>query len=57
MYGESDEGLKRGNPLHLDVEMYEDLAKMWITCDVPDRISRTFDPDAPIYKKINWAAF
>ena len=44
-YGEFDDGLKRGNPLHFDPDKYEELKKMWLNNQVPDKISRSFDPD------------
>ncbi len=47
-YGETDSGLIRGNPLHLDPTKYNDLAKVWINGDIPARIARSFDPENPI---------
>jgi E3 ubiquitin-protein ligase UBR2 len=44
-YGECDEGLKRGNPLKLDKAMYEELNKVWLNNDIPDKISRHFDTE------------
>jgi hypothetical protein len=49
-YGECDEGLARGNPLHLESAMYEDLVKVWINNDIPGRIARTFDPEVLIIR-------
>ena len=44
-YGEPDQGLKRGNPLYLDMERYEELNRMWLRNEVPEKIARMFDPD------------
>lgn len=52
-YGESDEGFRRGNPLHLDEDMYLDLQRSWITAEIPDRISREFDSETLIIQE-NW---
>ncbi len=44
-YGETDEGLRRGNPLKLDKDMYDELQRIWMTNGIPDKISRSFDED------------
>jgi hypothetical protein len=44
-YGEHDMGLKRGNALKLDKNRYQELNKIWLSNDVPDRIARSHDPD------------
>ena len=44
-YGETDEGMRRGNPLRLDPARWAELNQMWMTNDIPDKISRQFDPD------------
>jgi len=44
-YGEADSRLKRGNPLYLDTEKYEELNRMWVKNEVPEKIARTFDPE------------
>ena len=49
-YGESDMGLKRGNPLKLDASAYDDLQKMWLGNGIPDRIARAFDDDVMVIK-------
>ncbi len=51
-YGECDEGLLRGNPLHFSADMYEDLQKTWANNDIPDRISRSFDDDVIIIRAV-----
>ena len=52
-YGESDEGLKRGNPLKFDPEIYEELNRVWMCNDIPDKISRSFDEDQMVVST-NW---
>merc|ERR1712088_1085223 len=37
--------LKKGNPLKLDKAMYEELNKVWLNNDIPDKISRHFDTE------------
>ena len=44
-FGETDEGMRRGNPLTFSQDLWEDLNTMWLNNDVPDRISRRFDGD------------
>lgn len=51
-YGEADKGLKRGNPLYLDMEKYEELNRMWLRNEVPEKIARMFDPEILMY--IEW---
>jgi hypothetical protein len=49
-YGETDDGLRRGNPLRLDSERYETMNKMWLTHSVPDKISGKYDPELMIMR-------
>ena len=49
-YGEVDEGLRRGNPLKLDVNMYQELNRIWTTNSIFDKISRSFDEDIMIIR-------
>jgi len=51
-YGECDEGLRRGNPMKLERSMYEDLQKIWLNNDVPDKISRNFDEDLIVIRAV-----
>jgi len=44
-YGEADKGLKRGNPMYLDREKYDELNRMWLRNEIPEKIARMFDPD------------
>jgi len=48
-FGETDKGLKRGNPLYLDPEKYEELNRMWLRNEIPEKIARMFDPDMLLY--------
>lgn len=49
-YGECDKGLKRGNPLHLDKPMYDELERIWLSNGIPDKISRSFDEEVMIIR-------
>ncbi|KAL4703355.1 hypothetical protein ACJJTC_013121 [Scirpophaga incertulas] len=42
-YGEADQGLRRGYPLHLCEEKYEHLRMMWLSHSLHERIARTLD--------------
>ncbi|XP_028170096.1 E3 ubiquitin-protein ligase UBR1 [Ostrinia furnacalis] len=42
-YGETDQGLRRGNPLHLCPERYEQLRMTWLSHGVHERIARALD--------------
>ncbi|XP_047516018.1 E3 ubiquitin-protein ligase UBR1 isoform X1 [Pieris napi] len=42
-YGETDQGLRRGNPLHLCPERYESLRMMWLSHGIHERITRGID--------------
>ncbi|CAH2087795.1 unnamed protein product [Euphydryas editha] len=42
-YGESDQGLRRGNPLHLCPERYETLRLLWLSHGIHERIARGVD--------------
>ena len=44
-YGETDRNLKRGNPLYLDTNKYEELNRLWLRNEVPEKIARAFDMD------------
>ncbi|CAG0883513.1 unnamed protein product [Cyprideis torosa] len=39
-YGETDMGLKRGNPLHLCPEKYRELELIWFAHDIPEKIAQ-----------------
>ncbi|CAH0663514.1 unnamed protein product [Chilo suppressalis] len=42
-YGETDQGLRRGNPLHLCPERYEKLRILWLSHGLHERIARALD--------------
>ncbi|XP_049878281.1 E3 ubiquitin-protein ligase UBR1 isoform X3 [Pectinophora gossypiella] len=42
-YGETDQGLRRGNPLHLCPERYEKLRRVWLAHGLHERIARALD--------------
>ncbi|XP_026318050.1 E3 ubiquitin-protein ligase UBR1 [Hyposmocoma kahamanoa] len=42
-YGETDQGLRRGNPLHLCPERYENLRMLWLSHGLHERIARALD--------------
>lgn len=42
-YGETDQGLYRGNPLHLCPERYQELHELWLTHNVPEQVSHTME--------------
>ncbi|XP_045504697.1 E3 ubiquitin-protein ligase UBR1 isoform X2 [Colias croceus] len=42
-YGETDQGLRRGNPLHLCPSRYESLRMTWLAHSVHERIARGLD--------------
>lgn len=48
-YGETDDGLKRGNPLKLDRAMYETLKQTWSNNDISARITTSFDQESILF--------
>lgn len=52
-HGETDFGLMRGNPLHLNREHYERLQHMWMNHSIPEQISRTLEYSS-YASNINW---
>ena len=44
--------MKRGNPLYLDSEKYEEINKIWLRNEVPVKIARMYDPDMLVL--VNW---
>ena len=42
-YGETDTGLRRGNPLHLCPDKYRKIYKMWLNHGIPEEISHTLE--------------
>ncbi|XP_050727381.1 E3 ubiquitin-protein ligase UBR2-like isoform X3 [Eriocheir sinensis] len=47
-YGETDQGLKRGNPLHLDATQYSRLHTMWLSHSIPDTIAHTMESNSSV---------
>lgn len=52
-HGETDFGLHRGNPLHLNQDHYRKVELMWLTHTIPEQISRTLEY-SPYFSNINW---
>ena len=48
-YGESDQGLKRGNPLYLNSSQYEKLHTDWLSHTIPNVIAQTMENVTGIY--------
>lgn len=48
-YGETDQFLKRGNPLKLCFSRYQKLYKDWLSHSIPDVISRRYQTDSAIF--------
>jgi E3 ubiquitin-protein ligase UBR2 len=42
-YGETDAGLRRGNPLHLCPDKYRKIYKLWLNHSVPQEISHSLE--------------
>jgi len=56
-YGETDQNLRRGNPLHLCEERYRTLHRKWLSHGIPELISRNMELNhASIYTH-NWSHF
>ena len=51
-HGETDLGLRRGNPLHLNRDHYERLQNMWANHAIPEQISRILEHTNQA--SINW---
>ncbi|CAG7818357.1 unnamed protein product [Allacma fusca] len=47
-YGETDQGLKRGNPMTLDAEKYEQLRRSWMLHLIPEEIARIVENSTSI---------
>ncbi|CAF0909766.1 unnamed protein product [Adineta ricciae] len=55
-YGETDQNLRRGNPLHLCEERYRALHRRWLGHTIPEDISRNIEVNTSIYGQ-NWIQF
>jgi hypothetical protein len=42
-YGETDQGLRRGNPLRLCKERYKKLQRLWLSHGIHEEISRSIE--------------
>lgn len=47
-FGETDQGLKRGNPLHLCQERYKKLHKLWLSHGIPEEIAHALESSSSI---------
>ena len=54
-YGETDAGLKRGNPLRLCPEMMAKLRRMWLNHGVCDEIAHKME-SVHMYMATPWAS-
>ncbi|XP_041351534.1 E3 ubiquitin-protein ligase UBR2-like isoform X2 [Gigantopelta aegis] len=52
-YGETDQGLRRGNPLHLCEERYSHLKKLWFTHAIPETIAHNLEFNSS-FTTIEW---
>ncbi|KAE8752531.1 hypothetical protein FOCC_FOCC000653 [Frankliniella occidentalis] len=46
-YGETDQGLRRGNRLQLSPELYRELEHIWLSHGIREYVSRSMDKGAP----------
>lgn len=52
-YGETDQGLRRGNPLHLCSESYKKLQLLWLSHGIHEEIARRTEAQSHIFQ-IQW---
>ncbi|KAL4237392.1 hypothetical protein ACF0H5_002110 [Mactra antiquata] len=52
-YGETDQGLRRGNPLHLCEESYAHLQKLWMSHAIPETIAHNLESNSTLLT-IDW---
>jgi E3 ubiquitin-protein ligase UBR2 len=52
-YGETDQGLRRGNPLHLCRESYKKLQQLWLSHSIHEEIARKTEAQSHIFA-IQW---
>jgi len=52
-YGETDQGLRRGNPLHLCPDRYHKLQKLWLRHCIPEEIAHSLELNANLLS-IDW---
>ncbi|KAL3874810.1 hypothetical protein ACJMK2_037773 [Sinanodonta woodiana] len=53
IYGETDQGLRRGNPLHLCTEGYRNLQRLWMTHAIPETVAHNLESNAHLLT-IDW---
>lgn len=52
-YGETDQGLRRGNPLYLSVDRYQKLEKLWLTHSVAEEVAHSLESNRNLLS-IDW---
>lgn len=52
-YGETDQGLRRGNPLHLCRDSYKKLQQIWLSHGIHEEIARKTESQSHIFQ-IQW---
>ena len=55
-YGETDQGLRRGNPLHLCSLRYKKLYRDWLAHAIPDEVSRSYQSQSNVIH-MDWIQF
>lgn len=53
-YGETDQGLRRGNPLYLCHDRYQRLEKLWLNHSVAEEVARSLESNRNLLS-IDWA--
>ncbi|KAK7505437.1 hypothetical protein BaRGS_00003182 [Batillaria attramentaria] len=53
-YGETDQGLRRGNPLTLSQEQYDNIQKIWFQHAIPQTIARNLNQESTGFLTIEW---
>ncbi|KAJ8313258.1 hypothetical protein KUTeg_009175 [Tegillarca granosa] len=53
IYGETDQGLRRGNPLHLSSENYRSLQKLWFSHSIPETVAHNLESNTNLLT-IDW---
>jgi len=53
-YGETDQGLRRGNPMKLSEEKYAQIRKLWAAHKIPEEISRMTEMPGFAAAFTNW---
>lgn len=54
-YGETDQGLRRGNPLTLNQEKYDMLRRLWISHSIPEEVSRATERQQASFTLLDWS--